>query len=317
MRRELIERALERVGSALAAEESVRGALARRAVGVARQEDEGLLAGGMASIVEAQRPDGGWPGSDRLEATGRALLELAELQEALGKAAAPMEEAVSAALTWLRSRRGAPGRFGEGCSPSFHEARLCHHYVSSFHAPAWDTGEAPDPAPGPDELVCQAALALRGALRWGEGGDTVDVHVEGLRQVVAQWAWPGDEPLLSAGSGVAALGGVLEAPQTHANVVAAADGVACLVRTQRADGTWAGVQLFDALETLLLGVARGFRVDEVDAALARSAELLALTVRPNGTWGAERSAATERLPLLAWRVLRQALECAPGPATPA
>ncbi|HEX9106200.1 MAG TPA: hypothetical protein VF832_03210, partial [Longimicrobiales bacterium] len=94
-----------------------------------------------------------------------------------------------------------------------------------------------------------------------------------------------------------------QAPATGANVICAAEGIACLVRAQRADGTWHGVPLFEALEALLAGAARGYRAGEVDAVLARSAQLLALTQKPEGGWGTE-DRASARQPLIAWRVLR-------------
>jgi len=154
-----------------------------------------------------------------------------------------------------------------------------------------------------DALVVASARATRAALVWGERGAGVDAHVESLRRVISHWAWPGGEPALQPRSGVAALAAVLEARREPADVVSAAEGIACLVRTQRADGTWHGVGLYDALDALLLGVARGYRVDEVDAALARAAELLAISQKANGGWGRQ---AGIRQPLVAWRVLRHA-----------
>jgi len=293
---ETLRRGLERVEAALIAEASVRGALARRDAGLPHPGDDELLGARAAELVAAQRGDGSW-GSEagELAATAAALLELSQLEEVLGEGATAPPSVTVAGLAWLRGRRGAPGRFGAGCAADWHQAGLCHHFLAGFYAPVADGAE-------PETQVTDSALALRASLRWGERGTTADLHLDGLRQVVAHWAWPPDAPLLAARAGLAALATVLEAPQAQANVVCAADGVACLVRTQRADGTWHGAELFDALDTLLLGVAHGFVVDEVDAALARSAELLALT--QNGTWGA---APAGRHPLIAWRTFRHAL----------
>jgi len=106
---------------------------------------------------------------------------------------------------------------------------------------------------------------------------------------------------------------VLEAWRQPEDVVSAAEGIACLVRTQRADGTWHGVGLYDALDTLLLGVARGYRVPEVDAALLRAAELLAISQKADGSWGRQT---TVRQPLTAWRVLRHTQALAQEARTP-
>ncbi len=264
-------------------------------------EDATLVRERVAALLTAQGADGSWNGS--LEETGAALIELAEL--AAGDADLVPPQGVSRGLAWLRSLRGGTGCFGQTCAADWHEAGLCRHTVEGFHAPA------PAPATGKpgeaDALVIDSARATQAALLWGE--TAAERYLDGLRRIVSHWAWPRREPLLKAATAVAALSALLRAPATPENVRAIAEGIACLLRSQRADGTWHGVPLYDALELLLAGVSRGYRVPEVDAALARAAQLLVLTQKSDGTWGAETR---PRQPLNAWRVLRHVLGLTAG-----
>ncbi len=300
-----LTRALERAESVLLPLPTVEGALARREAGMPAPEDAALVRERVAAIMAAQGADGSWNGS--LEATGAALIELAEL--AAGDADLAPVQGVSEGLAWLRSLRGGTGRFGQACATDWHEAGLCQHTLEGFHAPAPASGE-----PGEaDTLVIDSARATEAGLRWGEVPAGSDL--DGLRRIVSHWAWPRREPLLKAASAVAALSALLRAPATPENVRAIAEGIACLLRSQRADGTWHGVPLYDAMELLLAGVSRGYRVPEVDAALGRAAQLLVLTQKSDGSWGAETR---PRQPLSAWRVLRHALGLTAGvePASP-
>ena len=252
---------------------------------------------------------------------------------------------VPAALRWLRGRRGAAGRYGEECDAGRHELGLCHHFLAAFHAPRCGAREAPD-ADGrltDAALALRAALCwgtagtdvalhldgLRRVVSVWAWPDLVRVPPPRLAPTLArQGARAGRRErrrqrreqeaqalstrvlrlaaLPSPRAAVTALGAVLQAPMTSANVACAAEGIACLVRSQRADGTWHGVPLFEALETLLFAVARGYHADEVDAVLARAAALLALTQKEDGGWGMEEGASA-RQPLVAWRVLRHAV----------
>ena len=324
-----LSRTLERTESVLLGLPTVEGALARRDAGCVAPEDRGRFRERVAVLVAAQSHDGSWHGS--LRETGLALLELADLAVVLGEdvpgarpGAVPPNpepradiavpgadgghalpaETVPAALSWLRTLRGGIGRFGGGCDPQWHRNGLCEHTLKGFHAPA-PLADGPRDA---DLLVIDSARATEAALCWGERGPA-ERHLESLCRVVSGWAWPAGEPVLKASSAVAALGALLRGPVTPEYVRAIAEGIACLLRTQRADGTWHGVPLFDALELLLSGVARGYHVPEVDAALARSAQLLVLTQKGDGTWGAKAGA---RQPLTAWRVLRHVVGLTAG-----
>ncbi len=301
MSADVVQRALERTEASFLAGRSAEAALARREARGALPEDERLLRARTREIAALQAPDGSW--DDDLLVTASVLLELAELECALAPSTVDARglvpgAPVEVALSWLASLREGPGRFGEDCTEASHRAGLCNHALAGFHAPA--AGTLPLDA---DTLVVASARATRAALQWGERSAGLDAHLDSLRQVISHWAWPGGEPLLQPRSGVAALATLLEAPRQAADVVSAAEGIACLVRTQRADGTWHGVSLYDVLDTLLLGVARGYRVPEVDGTLARAAELLAISQHADGSWGRQTGT---RQALTAWRVLRHA-----------
>lgn len=307
---DVFRRALERVEATFLNGQSAEAALARREAGSVLAGDERLVRARCCELISGQAPDGSWAGDVLLTAT--ALVELAELEWALVPGRDPVElepdGQVPAGLAWLAALRDGPGRFGEDCSEAWHRQGLCSHVLTGFHAPPAGRGSV-----DADTLVVASARATRAALAWGQHGPALDAHLDSLHRVISHWAWPGGEPLLQPRSGVAALGAVLEAWRQPEDVVSAAEGIACLVRTQRADGTWHGVGLYDALDTLLLGVARGYRVPEVDAALLRAAELLAISQKADGSWGRQT---TVRQPLTAWRVLRHTQALAQEARTP-
>ena len=75
-----------------------------------------------------------------------------------------------------------------------------------------------------------------------------------------------------------------------------------LAGTQRADGSWPAADPFHVADIFLLAVHSGYGSPVFDAALSRTADVLARTQHPDGSWGQDGPA---RL-LTGWRTLRYA-----------
>lgn len=302
-----IQRGLALVEAHLRDSDRPEGLLARSEAGIARPEDAAALDAAITATLQAQHDDGSWGGG--LLDTAEALLHLHELRSALpGRRTTRGRAQIRRALDWIRSRRGVPGRFSDGCDPERHELAVCHHFLAGFFSPA-----PPEPPLEELRLACGApvvgdrnarlvasCVALQAKLRWKRHGRDVDLHLEGLRRIIAL---AGQHPgLVSPPAFIAALAAVAEAPGRE-NRQAAANGIALLISSQRGDGTWPDADLFHVLE-FLERVARGRRVRaELDGALRRAAFHLAASLQEDGTWG--QQAGTRRT-LIGWRALRYA-----------
>ncbi|HEY8468787.1 MAG TPA: hypothetical protein VIL18_04050 [Longimicrobiales bacterium] len=302
-----IQRGLALVEAHLRDSDRPEALLARAEAGIARPEDAAALDAAITATLKAQHDDGSWGGG--LLDTAEALLHLHELRSALpGRRTRRGRAQIARALDWIRSRRGLPGRFSDGCDPERHELAVCHHFLAGFFSPA-----PPEPPLEELRLVCGApvvgdrnarlaasCVALQAKLRWKRYGRDVDLHLEGLRRIIEL---AGQHPgLVSPPAFIAALAAVADAPGKE-NRQAAANGIAMLISSQRGDGTWPDADLFHVLE-LLERTARRRRVPaELDAALRRAAYHLAASLQEDGTWGQQAGA---RRTLIGWRALRYA-----------
>ncbi len=307
MNEENLRRSLARLEAWLLAERTPAGVLARRQGGVAAPADATLVAGWCATLVAGHGPDGSWKGS--IARTAAALVRLREL----GCEGASMEPAAKAALDWLRTQAGRPGRFGDGCTPAAHGVGLCHHFAAGFYAPGPGdpVQEGPPLAgagPGAEQALVLSSAALRAVLVWGGTGTAVQLHIEALRRILSIWAAPEGEPVFSAHAAHAVLAALLEAAGTERNVEAVAQGLTALARTQRGEGTWAGVDPFESMALLMRAVERGYAAPEMERSIERVAGLLTVSQRSDGRWGDE----DDMRALAGWRGLRHVLRRAGG-----
>jgi hypothetical protein len=296
-------RALDRAEARLLAGSDVEAFLARREAGRPAPGDDERATELAAGIRETQQPDGSW--QDSVIATAEALLCLRELEPD----ATAAEPAVARAIDWLRTRRNAPGRFGDGCSPDRHRLGLCHHFLGGFFGPG--PGDAPTQEAvlasgarlpgGPARALGASCLALRALIAWGVVGNDVVLHLEGLRRLAPLIRRESREP---APVDVLPLvvHALLDAPVADGNRDAALEALTRLAQMQRADGSWPELDTFYVLEVLLAAQARHPN-PTFDAALRRCAGLLTVTQQEHGAW--DRDGGTRRL-RIGWRTLRYA-----------
>src|SRR5690606_3529419 len=143
-----IQRALNAVDAFLHRSDRPEALLARREAGIERPGDADAAEAAAAAILNAQHDDGSWGGG--LLDTAEALLALHELWGGEDRGRGQLDHA----LDWLRTRRGAPGRYGAGCDPRRHELSLCHHFLGGFFSPA-----PPEPPLEAVRLACGAPVA--------------------------------------------------------------------------------------------------------------------------------------------------------------
>jgi hypothetical protein len=310
---EAVKRALARTEERLFCSKTIEGLLARREAGCPLPADEDDLASLAAELRRAQAPDGSWGGS--LLQTAESLLWLADLLEAAGRPL--VDPAAARALAWLKTRRGAPGRFGDGCTPRDHELGFCHHFLGGFFAPGPSESSL-----GGLELACgvrierdafarlvASTVALQSSLRWGVRGPDVELHLDGLRRIVRLWErW--ENCIFPQSVLLAASAALLDAepPNGHGNAPdeTILRAIACIAGAQRADGSWPDADVFQVLDVLHAAAARGYLMREVVAAIRRGAELLAFSQQEDGTWDGRR--AVPRRTLIGWRTLHFAVD---------
>lgn len=297
--------ALERLEEVFLGSESVDALLARREAGRPLADDPRRAQEKVAEIRTTQGPQGAW--NANLLTTAESLIRLAELIPP--QPGQLQDPTATRAITWLRSRRGAPGRYGEGCTPERHRRGLCHHFLGGFFAPT-------PPVDTPDQqlvLSCGAIFpagqaarlvascrALRALLVWGVYGNDDWLHLEGLRRILSFDPRDSDAPApLEALPEI--LSALLAAPPDEANHSAIRTGLIRLIRSQRADGSWPELDIFHILDMLLVATEKGYGDDEVDAALRRAAGQLAVSQQDHGSW--ERDTLPRRS-WIGWRTLR-------------
>lgn len=316
MTRSTLERARDLAGEHLFALPDPEGILARREAGRTDPGDDRRLAALLDTLGHAQHADGSWEGG--LVPTATTLLLLRELFPD----GDPAGVIAGAAVDFLRARRGAPGRYGDRCTPADHAVGLCHHFLGGFFAAA--PADAPLPEivlpsgarvqRDPDTRLAASALALEAMLRWRAPDRDTAIHLEGIRRILCIADRFDDDRLLPAAR-LAALTALLAAPITTDGAAVAGEAIAMTLRTQRADGSWPRTDTFQVLELLLAAgaPAEGGSVMPqagIDAAIARAAAMLAVTQQRDGTW--DRDAGPRRT-LIGWRTLRHATRAAGNP----
>jgi hypothetical protein len=252
----------------------------------------------VATVFENQRADGSWGGS--LLRTAEALLLLKELRS-------DRTFDVTRAIAWIYDRQNAEGRFGDACDDTAHRAALCHHFASGFFAPAppwvvldgirldggYSLGMDRDARAGVSALACSALL------EWGEPEDRLRVHVDACNRIVDQVA--AGRASLSTAAYCCVLKTLLSARPTGDYLSAVGAGLDFLVRSQRADGTWPGADMFLVLQTIASACERGHATPRVLSALRRSASIIDL-MQAVGTSPAQHPV-TPRQAWVAWRVM--------------
>jgi hypothetical protein len=295
-----VERVLLPAQAWLMASDTPEGVIAAHEAGVADDDQE--AARWVRRIMSDQDAAGTWDGE--LIATAAALMTVFEI-----RAAAQLREqdpAIGQALDWLRSRRGVPGAWSDGCSRSRHDAGICHHFLGGFFAPV------PPEVPldgvrlrngvgvegDPESRFLASVTALRCLLLWESSTPDLTLHLEGLRRIVGMWPdYP--PPEISTTSFLAAIHALLLSPVAD-DVAAAERGLLVLGGRQRGDGSWVDVDPFQALEVFAEAEIAGVAPERSRRALWHGARLLMNTQSANGSWGGDQAS---RRALIAWRTL--------------
>lgn len=302
MMSESLSRALARVERQLLGGSGPESVLVRRELGRQDPGDADLADVIVRGLAEVQDAEGSWKGG--VVPTAETLLLLHEL----GGDHETLAPAVAKGLAWLRSRRGMPGRFGDGCDPDRHRLGFCHHFLGGFYSPAPGDGGVRTIAQAPDARAAALAkhqigtscIALRAFLVWGDVGTDVQLHIDGLlRLAPAASREPGSPVPIDALPAI--LHALLHAPANPAVEEVVDTTLTLLLQMQRADGSWPELDAFEILEILLTAMEKGRGGPGVDAAIRRAAGLLAATQQTTGLW--ERDSATHRT-RIGWRALR-------------
>jgi hypothetical protein len=294
--------ALQRAEDRLLSLDTIESLMARMECGSATFEEREAAA---RAIEEHQKPDGSWQGS--LIRTAESLLLLAQLRDGA------RTNDVDCAIDWVHDRCDRPGRFGDGCDPAAHGAGLCNHFVSGFFAPSPSTVSLAGlrlqdgSLIGSDTDARIAASALAGAalLRFGEDGSQLRLQLDGLTRI-GERAAAGRFPL--SPTAFVCIVRCLCASNDPAVVSGRTAALQQLAGSQRADGSWPGLDLFLVLDVLASATAAGQAPASVRGALENAARMLFLMQQSDGSWGRE----TGPSQLLAgWRALRQLAAGAP------
>lgn len=296
---------LARIERRLFATPVIESFVARREAGFDRKDDSAtgrLLA---RELVASQAENGSW--GDSLALTAETALLLTALR--------PFDQGVEAALTrvvdWLRSRQRQPGSFVDRCTPELHQTALCHHFAGGFFSPGPRSTSLAGAtlsngarfSTDDDARLGLSALALRVVL--GLQPPTRDdlLQIDALRHL-SNFLFR-DTTRVATTAAVMVVAALTQAPPSADHLAAVHDALARLVGQQRADGSWLDADPFHVVEVLLLAVRSGYGSPLFEAAIARTAEMLVLTQRPDGSWGSD--AEPYRF-LTGWRTLRHVME---------
>jgi hypothetical protein len=250
------------------------GILARRLLGNPSADDPQLAKDLARRLIAEIRVDGSVGGA--FVSTAWAIVELHDLG---GDAAAATRLA-----DWLLARQEAPGRFGEGCTPPRHAGRTCEHFMKGFFAVAPAT-ERVAPLTLPTGKVIRSegtarfaasCLALRAVVLAGrESHGGVRNHIESLA-TAAMGPLPTDHyPMEFV---VASLSALAHAEEEEKAIEAYRD---LLLKRQKEDGTWSGLDSFMTLEALM---AEGS--EKAKGAVRKAIPSLLALQRRDGTFGA-------------------------------
>ena len=269
-----------------------------------------------ARVAADQLPDGSWKAG--LGATARALLVLRLL-------ATERDETVQAGVAWMRQRRRSDASFVGGCDPERHAASLCAHRAGGFFAPTPSDGEPPTcwllgtRLEGRPAALALSCMALTAEAAWQAAELDAQLHAQVLRRLALErgsWMPPRSEPPAAF---LAVIRALLELGGDDA---AAWHGVMMVLRSQRGDGSWPEVDTFLVLDVLLRAAAAGYGGPSLDRSVRRAAELLAVTQRPDGGWGADLPGSSEEAAafgltrdLIGWRALSYSTEAPSEPAS--
>lgn len=291
-----VERALARARSWLATQDGPEAVIDAHEGGDAEREPDRARRW-VRRILDRQGPDGEWEGS--VVATASALMTIRELRESAGLA--EQDPGVGRGLDWLRSRRGRPGAWTDGCSEERHERALCHHFSGGFFSPGSpdveleaETLRSGATAVGDSEVrFVASATALRCLLAWSPPGRDSTLHLEGLRRVVD--LWPAGPPSgLGSTALLAAVHALLHSSEDE-DRAAAERGLRITAGRQRGDGSWVETDPFQALEVFTTAADRDVDPPRTRRALWHGARLLIAAQKPDGSWGGEDRAARRAL----------------------
>jgi hypothetical protein len=243
-------------------------------------------------LVDEQDDDGSWGGD--LLATAEIMLTIQELRSAAELVERGPE--LGRALDWMRSRRGVPGAWSDGCSPDRHSRGLCHHFAGGFFSPG------PPEVPFEDATLrsgarvsgdlevrfVASALALRSLLTWEAGGTDTRLHLETLRRAVAAWGEHAPDGL--SNTSLLAAVHALVYSSASADWDAAATGIRLVGGRQRGDGSWVDTDAFQALEVFGAAADVGIAEDRTRRGLWHGARLLISTQQADGSWGEHHGA---------------------------
>lgn len=297
-----VERALDASEGWLTAQDAPEAELAAHEAGVA--ESGAGAKRWIARILSEQDADGSWGGD--LLATAHSLLTIHELRSAAG--VKEQDPGIGRAQDWIRSRRGAPGTWADGCSPVRHRQGLCHHFVGGFFSPAPPDDECPE-----SRLPCGArlhsdaevrlvssSLALRCMVAWGVRGRDELLHLEALRRLVLVW---GEPPLESLSTGaLLAVIHALAASDHEEDRASAGWGLRVVGSKQRGDGSWVETDAFQALDVMSAAADAGIVPEQMRRSLWHGARLLIASQQSDGSWGRDHG---PRRALIACRTFRR------------
>ncbi len=307
----MIETALNRAQDYLFQLQVLESFIARRELEGATEDDDEIIGAVGDELLSHQSADGSWGGS--LAVTSEALLLLDDLNVP-SRFATP----VARAEQWLRKRRRAPGRFTEGCDPERHAAALCEHFAGGFFSPGPPSRDFANTrlssglvfATDRDARLGLSSLALHAVRRWSRCSTDDLSHLDALSRI-AQRALRPKGMAVALPTLIMVLAALTSAPRRPHFIIVLHGALTRLAGTQRADGSWPDADAFLAAEVFLLAVNRGYGSPVFDAAIARTAEMLALAQHDDGGWGA----AVEPPRLLSgWRTLRYAARMSKLPA---
>lgn len=297
-----VDRALAACQAWLADQDTPEAEIAAHEAGIAESGDAAARC--VRRILDDQAQDGSWGGD--LCATAVALLLIRELRRAADlKEQAP---GIGRGFDWIRSRRGQPGAWSDGCSSERHERGLCHHFLVGFYSPAPPEVVIPDfvlpggaPVTGDTEArLVGSAMALHCLLSWGEEGKDARLHLDGLARLVIVWE-NRPPPGLTATALLAAIEALVDSPdRRHRRAVEA--GLRLVAGRQRGDGSWVETDAFQALEVFTAAAEAQVTPQQTRRALWHGSRLLVSTQHGDGSWGREEGS---RKALIGWRTLRR------------
>jgi hypothetical protein len=258
----------------------------------------------IARILGEQDRPGSWGGD--LLATAQVLLTIGDLRAAAG--VAEQGPGVGRARDWIRSRRGVPGTWADGCSPERHERGMCHHFLGGFFAPC------PPEVPleearlrcgarlegDPEVRLVASTTALRCALGWDTPGQDERLHLAALRHLVRTWD-QGPPAGLTTSALLAAVHALIASDAAEDREVAER-GLRLVAGKQRGDGSWVETDAFQALEVIGDAADAGISPERTRTTLWHGARLLIASQQPDGSWGRDHG---PRRALIAWRTFRR------------